>query len=265
MKKFFTTLFFLVILAGLALFFGWAQLGVPPDSYGLIRSKTHGIDPNLVKPGEFRWLWYKLIPTNVTTAVFRLNPVYREFSAHNTLPSGKVYAVFAGIDENFSWEIRAAFSFNLRSEALVELAAVNNIGTQEELTRYQNDVAGQIETFILRRINGNDEFSRQVETLITEGESSELEREIQAQFPFITDFSLKVKSARFPDFSLYRQTKGLYENYITFQKDYLSGGLREKAQSRIESHQRFDELEQYGELLTKYPILLDYLALQKKQ
>ena len=264
MKKFFTTLFFLIILGALGLFFGWAQRGVPPDAYGLIRSKTHGTDDKLVKPGEFRWVWYKLIPTNVTTSVFRLNPVNYEFSAYNTLPSGKVYAAFAGINESFSWEIRAAFSFSLDSDALVPLLAANNISTQEELTRYQNDIAGQIQAYILRRINVDDDFFRQIETLLTEGESPELEREIQAQFPFITNFSLKVKSAQFPDFALYRQSKKLYEDYIAFQKDYLSGGLQANAQSRIESHRRFDELEQYGALLTKYPILIEYLTLQKK-
>jgi hypothetical protein len=264
MKKFFTTLFFLVILAALGLFFGWAQLGVPPDAYGLIRSKTHGVDPNLVKPGEFRWIWYKLIPTNVTTSVFRLHPVNHEFSANNMLPSGKVYAAFVGIDESFSWEIHAVFSFSLDSEALIPLLAANNISTQEELNHYQNDIAGQIEAFILRHIN-DDAFSHQIEALLKEGESPELEQEIQTQFPFITDFSLKVKSAQFPDFALYRQTKKLYEDYTSFQKDYLSGDLREKAQSRVESYRRFDELEQYGALLTKYPILLEYLMLEKNK
>jgi hypothetical protein len=265
MKKFFTTFFVLVVLAALGLFFGWAQLGVPPDSYGLIRSKSHGIDTSLVKPGEFRWVWYKLIPTNVTTAVFRLNTVNYEFSAHNTLPSGKVYAAFAGIDEGFSWEIRAVFSFSLRSEALIPLVTAHNIGTQEELDRYQNDLAGQIEAFILRRINGDDEFSHHIEALLKEGESPELEREIQEQFPLIAHFSIRIKSAQFPDFALYRQTKGLYENYIAFQKDYLSGGLQEKAQIRVESFRRFDELEQYGALLTKYPILLEYLTLEREK
>jgi len=264
MKKFFTTLIFLIILAALGLFFGWAQLGVPPDAYGLIRSKTHGVDDKLVKPGEFRWVWYKLIPTNVTTAVFHLNPVHHEFSAYNTLPSGKVYAAFVGINEGFSWEIHAAFSFSMDNETLVPLLTANNISTQEELTGYENDIAGQIESFILRRINAEDESSHQIEALLTEGESPELEEEIQAQFPFITNFSLKVKSAQFPDFALYRQTKKLYEDYIAFQNNYLSGGLQEKAQSRIESHRRFDELEQYGALLTKYPILLEYLTLEKK-
>ena len=263
MKKFLVTFVVVVVLASLGLFFGWAHREVPPDSYGLIRSKTHGLDTRLVIPGEFRWVWYKLIPTNATTMVFRLDPVSRDIAAYDTLPSGAVYAAFAGIEGGFSWDLRASFSFCLRPEALVQLAADYNIGTQDELNRYENDIAGQIEAYILRRIQVDSAFSPQVEELLAKGESPALEREIQGQFPLITGFSLRVQSARFPDLTLYRQTKGLYEYYIAFQKDYISGELREKAGNRIESYLRLEELEQYGALLTKYPLLLDYLALER--
>jgi hypothetical protein len=256
MKKFLSTLLILAILAGLGLFFGWAQQGVPPDAYGLIRSKTYGLDTRVVKPGEFRWVWYKLIPTNTTTAVFRLNTVSHEFSARDTLPSGRTYAAFCGMDDDFSWELRAAFSFSLKPEALVPLVSEHNIGNQEELARQERAIAEDIETFILRRVDA-------LVPLVTDGENPELERAVQGQFPVIERFSFRVKSAQFPDVELYRQAKGLYEQFIALQRDMMFSELREKARSRIESYHRFGELEQYGVLLTKYPILLDYLALER--
>jgi hypothetical protein len=265
MKKFFATLFILIIFAALCLFFGWAQRGVPPDAYGIVRSKTHGLDTRLVQAGEFRWLWYKLIPTNAETSVFRLSPVNYDFSAYNTLPSGKIYAAFAGIGETFAWEIRAAFSFSLRPESLITLVAEHNIGTQDDLDRYEKDLAGQIDAYILRRINTDDTFYRQIEELLEKGENTALEQEIETQFPLITRFSFRVKSAQFPDFTLYQQVKRLYEGYVAIQNEFISGELREKAKNRIESYHRFDELEQYGSLITKYPLLLDYLALEKRE
>ena len=246
----------LAILAALGLFFGWAQQGVPPDAYGLIRSKTHGLDTRLIEPGEFRWVWYKLIPTNTTTAVFRLNPVSHEFSAQGTLPSGRIYATFAGMEDDFSWEIRAAFSFTLRPESLAPLVTAHNISDQEALTRYEQEIAADIEMFILRRMDA-------LEALLKDGESPEIERAVLGQFPFIDHFSLKVKSAQFPNYTLYRQAQGLYEQYVSLQRDMMSGEMREKARNRIDSYHRFEELEQYGALLTKYPILLDYLALER--
>jgi hypothetical protein len=265
MKKFFSTLLILIILAATILFFGWAQRGVPPDAYGIIRSKTHGLDTRLVRAGEFRWVWYKIIPTNAVTSVFRLNPVNYDFSAYNTLPSGRDYASFAGIGESFSWEIRASFSFSFRPESLITLVDENNIGTQEELDRYGDALAGQIDAYIIRRISTDGNFYRQIEELLENGENKELEQEIERQFPAITRFSIRVKSAQFPDFALYQQVKALYEGYIAIQKDLIFSELREKAKNRVESYHRFDELEQYGALLTKYPVLLDYLALEKHE
>jgi hypothetical protein len=261
MKKFLTTLLILIIIAGAAVFFGWAQLGIPPDACGVIRSKTHGLYPYLVQPGEFRWIWYKLIPTNTETIVLRLTPVNHEFNAENTLPSGKIYATFSGIEGDFSWKINAAISFGINPDAIIPLFNEKIIGSQADLTRYENDIAGQIQSFILRCVEQEDNAA-QIETLLKDGENPWFGIEILNQFPFLDNFSLKVKSAKFPDFALYRQTKSLFETYMAVQKAYATGDIRERAKNRIDSMFRFDELEQYGSLLTKYPILLEYLALE---
>ena len=262
MKKFVTVVIVLLVLFGLGFFFGWAQMGVPPDAYGVIRSKSHGLDAQLVKPGEFRWVWYKLIPTNAKTAVFRLDTVSREFSARGMLPSGRIYSAFIDIEDDFSWDLRAVISFSLLPDDIIPLISENNIGTQEELARYQSTIAEQMESFILRRMDFNEEFASQIEILLKDNVNPVLEREILRQFPQISNFSLVVKSAKLPDFTLYRQAKGLYEEYIARQKEFISVALEERAKNRIETHYRFDELELYGELLTKYPILIEYLTLE---
>ena len=261
MKKFFITLLVLVIIAGAVLFFGWAQLGIPPDACGVIRSKTHGLYPHLIQPGEFRWIWYKLIPTNTVTTVLRLNPVNHDFTAENKLPSGKVYSTFAGLEGDFSWKMSASISFSISPDAIITLFSANTISSQEDLTRYEKDITEQIEGFILRCIEQEENYE-QVETLLKDGENPWFETEILRQFPVLNNFSLKVKSANFPDFALYRKAKALFEDYMTVQKEYATGDIREKAKNRIDSMFRFDELELYGALLTKYPILLEYLALE---
>jgi hypothetical protein len=264
MKKFFTTLLFLVIIAGAALFFGWAQLGVPPDAYGVIRSKTHGLYPRLVQPGEFQWIWYKLIPTNTTATIIRLNPVNHEFTAESVLPSGRVYSAFTGIESDFSWKINAVMSFSLSPDAIIPLFSANTVSSQEELARYEKDITGQIEGFILRRIELEDDPER-IEALLKDGENSGFESEIMDEFFVLRNFSLRVKSAKFPDFALYRQTKGLFDDYMAAQKEYASGNILEKIKNRVDSRIRFDELELYGALLTKYPILLEYLAIENSK
>ncbi|MDR1576046.1 MAG: hypothetical protein LBS37_08585 [Treponema sp.] len=263
MKKFFITLFILIILGGLAFFFGWVQLQVPPGAYGIVRSKTHGVDPRMIRSGEFRWLWYALIPTNVEVVVFRAEPVRHSVSGGNTLPSGNTYASFAGVAADFSWEFKASLSFTVNPDALVTLVSDNNIGSQDELDTYEQGIAEKMGAFILRRLSSGDADARQMEETLKTGSSPELERELAGQFPGLDDISCLVSAAKFPDFALYNEVRGLYEDFIAGQREYASSALLQKAESRIDSRLRFDELEQYGALLTKYPVLLDYLALER--
>jgi hypothetical protein len=264
MKKFFVTLFILLALGGVIFFFGWAQLKVPAGAYGVIISKTHGVDPHLVRSGEFRWVWYKLIPTNAQIVVFRLDPENYAVNIKNTLPSGNSYASFAGINADFSWELDASISFSLNPDSLVSLLAEKNINSQEALDAYKRDMAEKIEILILRRlISGED--SLQLEEVLTGGSSAEMEREIRNQFPQAGDFSFVVKSARIPDFVLYQQLRLIYVDYIMKQREYISTALGQQAENRINTQLHFDELERYGRLLTQYPVLLEYLAMEKEK
>jgi len=259
MKKFFVTLFILLILGGLVFFFGWVQFSVPPGSYGVMRSKTHGVDPLPIVPGEFRWVWYRLLPTNVAISVFSLEPVQRTINARGVLPSGNVYAVFAGDQVDFNWEFNASFSFSLKSDALVPLAVSHNIHTQEELNLLLQNIADGIEAFVTQYLNSPLSVD-ELENLYA-GSSEALEKKALEQFPAVENFSCLVKNVRLPDFILYRQLRDLYENFIAAQRELTASTLEQKAEDRINSRLRMNELERYGELLTKYPILLQYLSL----
>jgi hypothetical protein len=227
----------------------------------VIRSKTHGVDPRLVRSGEFRWIWYKLIPTNVQITVFLLEPVNHTFTVTNTLPSAATYAAFAGISADFSWNIDASISFRLETDDLVSLLTEKNISDQAALEAYERDMAEKIEVFILQKAVSWEDGVK-LEEMLTGGSSAGLEREIQGQFPRIRDFSFVVRQARFPDFALYKQIRLLYEDFVMKQREYMSASLTRKAEERIDTHLRFNELEQYGELLTKYPVLLQYLEME---
>ncbi|HCC36693.1 MAG TPA: hypothetical protein DEQ14_03240 [Treponema sp.] len=263
MKKFLIVLLVLIILGGVVFFAGWAQIAVPPGACGVLHSKTHGVDPQLVQSGEFRWVWYKLIPTNVTVKIFRLKPVQRTINAAGSLPSGEVYSAFAGNEMDFSWQFNASFSFSVNQQNLVDIVSKNGIDNQEDFEKYEQNLAGGIEAFILKNLVSGENTS-DLEAFMT-GFSEKIETSVMKNFPVIRDFSCLVTNVRFPDFILYRQVRGLYEDYIAAQRNHAVSSLREKAESRMDAIARFDELEKYGELLTKYPILLEYMAQEKKQ
>jgi hypothetical protein len=266
MKKFFFTLFLLLVLGGVVFMFGWAQFKVPPGYYGIISSKTHGVDPKPVKSGEFRWIWYKLIPTNVEINIFHLDPVKFSINSSSTLPSGDNYAYFAGLTSvNFSWEFKAEGSFNINPDSLVNIVSTFNIKDQVSLDALLREKAQSIENLILRTFSSSETDSVRLENIMSGKNDAELEKEIAVLHPEIQDFSITVQSAKFPDFILYREVRFLYEDYLKKQRELVTAGFGKRAENHYAMQLQFEELERYGELLTKFPVLLEYLALENKK
>ena len=265
MKKFLLFLVFLIILGGTAFFFGWAQLTVPPGSYGIIRSKTHGLETQVIRDGEFRWIWYKLIPTNVKISVYTINPVKRSIRSSGNLSSGQVYASTAGIEADFSWEISGELSFSLKPEFLPDLTARESIADDEGLRIVEGALAARIENLVLERIRkyANDETGT-LDTIVFASSLPELNREIESLIPEIENFSCTIQNLRLPDYALYQSVKSLYQEYMARQSAVLALDITREAERRINSKIRLEELTQYGELLTKYPILIEYLAVEKE-
>ncbi|MDR0474311.1 MAG: hypothetical protein LBH43_11650 [Treponema sp.] len=267
MKKFLFFLIILLILAGAGLYFGWAQAKVPPGSYGVLRTKTHGTDPDIIRDGEFRWIWYKLIPTNAELLVFTPRRINRPFNFIGTLPSGRHYAALAGINTDFSWEVKGSFSFSVKPESLPSLAEKENLADEGAFTALEDRFAGSIEDFITRYLYSLAEDEPEMENVFDSRSFSELGAGLEAAFPQafpqIEGFECTIGTAAPPDFELYRAVKALSEDYMSRIKQVLSNDVLKEAEARVNQRIRLDELAQYGEILTKYPILLQYLALEK--
>ena len=265
MKKFLFVLFILIVLGGAGFFLGWTHLTVPPGSYGVMRSKTHGLDTSVIRDGEFRWIWYKLLPTNVKIAVYTINPVTRSISSSGSLSSGQVYAALAGLNADFSWQISGQIVFSLKPDSLPGFTASENISDQAGLNNAEARLGDKIESFVLQRLkayaDGADESK--MEALTITGSLPELNNDIQNAFPEIENVSCTIQVVRYPDYALYQSVKALYQEYLKRQNAVLNPDITREATNRIDLRIRLDELTQYGELLTKYPVLLQYLALEK--
>jgi hypothetical protein len=263
MKKFIAVLFILIILGGAGFFLGWAQFKVPPGSYGVMRSKTYGVDPRLIKEGEIRWVWFKLIPTNVDIQSYTLERVNRSLRSYGTLPSGSIYADIAGLKADFSWEISGEFSFKLKPDILPSLVERENFSGPDSLKAYEKTLADKIEAFILQEFQTYSRDETKTAALLLSGSLPELDRAVRSGFPDIEDFTCLLRTARYPDYELYQAAKGLYGEYLVRQQETLKDYVTREAAARSNSRLRIEELAQYGEILTKYPVLLQYLALEK--
>jgi len=266
MKKFLLFLAFLVILGGALFFLGWAQLTVPPGSYGVMRSKTHGLDPKIIHDGEFRWIWYKLLPTNVKISVYTVGPVNHPIRSSGDLSSGQVYAELAGLEADFSWEISGELIFSIRPDFLPQLTEREGITNDEGLRKAEENLALRAENLVLERLKGyaNDENAEKLESIVFGASLSDLNHEVQTLIPEIENLNCIIRFVRLPDYTLYQSLRALYQEYIARQNAVLSLDITKEAERRINSRIRLEELSQYGELLTKYPVLIEYLAVEKE-
>ena len=263
MKKFFLIFLALVAIGAAGFLLGWAQLNVPHGSYGVVRSKTHGIDPQIIKEGEFRWIWYKLIPTNVKIQVFTPKPMVFTLKNNGSLPSGAVYSAIAGIQADFSWEISTEISFSVRPEALPSLCKNENINSQDDLNILEQEYARRMEAVMLRYldIHGNDE--KIMEEIMYTGSLAEASRELERTFTELENINCVFRALRIPDYELYKSVRQIYNEYLAFQKDFLENDSSRNSVSVISTRLKFDELEKYGEILTRYPVLLQLLAIDR--
>jgi hypothetical protein len=265
MKKFLFVLFLLLVLGGTGFFLGWAQLTVPPGSYGVMRSKTHGLESKVIQDGEFRWIWYKMLPTNAKVSVYTIKPVKRTIKTSGVLSSGDVYAALAGVNADFSWEISGELSFSLKPEKLPEFTEKESVNNDEDLRKAEENLAAKVESLVLQRLknyadNANGE---EIDAIAFTASNPQMNSEIQSLIPEIENLNCTIQFVRIPDYALYQSLFSLYKEYLARQNAILSVDVSKEAERRLNSRTRMEELAQYGELLTKYPILIQYLSIEK--
>jgi hypothetical protein len=137
------------------------------------------------------------------------------------------------------------------------------ITSQANLETLENQLAGEIDALLSRRLGGYAEREAELETLLTTGAVAALEADIAARCPDIERFRLSFHTMEYPDFSLYRASRQLYEDFLVHQRQILTAPLSERAGRHVETQLRMEELSRYGELLTKYPVLLQYLSIER--
>jgi len=201
----------------------------------------------------------------VNIAVFNLEYTKFHMRFNSSLPSGNTYASFAGLSNaDFSWDLNGEIAFSIKPDSLVHLATMHSLSKQDDLIALMKRISKDIEVIILRSLStiSSDDDSTRIERIMTGNGDALMEREIKSAFPEIDDFTFTVQSVKFPDFILYRQLRLLYEEFLKSQRDYVTSSFAKTAETHIHIQLRLGELEQYGELLTKYPILLEYLQME---
>ncbi|MDR0539041.1 MAG: hypothetical protein LBG74_00840 [Spirochaetaceae bacterium] len=262
MKKFIIIVIICIVAAGAGLFFGWAEFAVPPGHYGVLRSKSHGLYEKTLSNGGRTWLWYKLIPTNAKVSAFSLVPQTLAINVRGTLPQAEVYGAFTGLKADFSYDVRVLAEYTLKKENLPRVVSENDIYTQEELNLFLLQAKDKIENFISCKMNEFAQDDAQALRHIYEEQNAAVWKSfLDGNFDFFDWDEISFALLKEPGFGHYEAAKTLYMMYLEQQHETLQNRTAGFAGERVASQFKLDELAKYGELLTRYPVLLEYLKI----
>lgn len=263
MKKSFIIFIVLLIFSGTIFYFGWVQLKIPAGQYGVLVSKTGGINPQTIVPGSLRWQWECLIPTNAKILCFDLVPIIHTNTVSDTLPSGSVYSKMIEGSPDFSWQFTCETTARIIPETLPTLVEYQSIQDQEALEQWtQKKLSDQAKILVGRTVK------RAIETATIEGAAQiqvdflaqEIIKEMQATEDGLEIISVSVIPNRFPDLDLYHSAAKTYETYQNERRVLWTKTATDSAADSVSDYLSFERFSRWGELLTRYPILIDFFT-----
>jgi len=259
MRKLLVSLLILIVAAGVAFYFGWIQLQLPADSYGVIFTKTNGFEHQVVKPGTFVWRWQRLLPTNLKLYTFKLTPQKTRVSSQGTLPSGALYAQYLDGKPDFSYNIAISVSYVMKPETLPSLMIDDRITPQTLGTWYEGfdtRIAAEAQDYMSTESASGEVLSAGFGAL-----QPGLLKDLEDKFSQVRFTSVTPETVELPDIALYRKARQQYLDIVDAEKQARQQSAVTKTNLDQLAAQRIDMLRKFGELFNQYPVLLKYLDL----
>ena len=223
-------------------------------------TKTGGWDTSVMAPGKFTWRWERLLPTNMKLYIFTLTPQTVTVSAQGSLPSSDIYKTLLENNADFSYSYDFALRFQIRPESLP--AAVSGDSLRPDT------LSDWYESFRITCVNEASAIIKRTynQSLPDKGVSvSDLEEillsSLSVRFPHVQILGITPLKINLPDEDLYRAVKNQYLTLLETRTAALNRITELSINQRSSETARLEVLKQYGELLTAYPILLEYMAL----
>ena len=268
MKKFLVSVFILAIFAGAVFYFGWVQFALPAGYTGVMVSKTGGVNPAPVAPGEFRWAWERLLPTNCKIIAFSLSPVELTVNASGALASADLYARFLEGSPDFSYSISANLSVRAVQQDLPLIVEEYGIGGEDELSELLEKAAQRAfysaaEKYIAAEAQ---KAARLEEGAIAPGlpDTSGIASLFEDELPeWIAQVSFSVTQALLPDFALYAEGSSIYGEYALRRREAAIAAAVNAAEAEIASAEQMRLFAEWGSFLEKFPSLIDFLAVAR--
>lgn len=257
--------FILIAASAVAVFMaGWVSFRLEPGAWGVVRTKTGGVEAEAIAPGQFAWRWEALLPTNLSLVELTLAPRAASADSSGELPSAATYSAFAPGKPDFSYRLEATIRAAIRSSALPGLvasgAAPDQAGLDATFGLLLERAQRSLRSALAERAN-DPEFAE----ALPSGERSAieaLETAVEASVPELDVLSLSLDAVSLPDLDLYRFVRDAYRAWLDATLAATEALLSDEAAFRARDELALERLERYGALLDRYPILVDFLAIE---
>lgn len=256
-RKFLSTFIILIIFAIIVFFFGWIQFLVKPGTCAIMTSKTSGLYKEAIVAGKFLWRWERLLPTNVQLETFSLKSFESNQVVQGFLPSGDIYSNEFDKNLDFSYKFDMNISLNVNAQTIYELYKANKIQNDNDLQKFLEQSAKSLSFIIAQEIlKSNENNSDYVQNQIL---SENFINQILSKnnFSGIQINSVELKNSKIPDVKFYNTIKNFYDSYLENIKSKIDKKAEEQAQKILDEDRNLKRLEQFAELIKKYPELND--------
>lgn len=259
MKRVAIILIILLILGGVVFYFGWVQMSIPAGGYAVIFTRTGGWEDEAVEAGTFVWRWQRLLPTNLELFVFEPGEHVTDARVSGELPSGTAIETLLEDVPDFGYEVRISVASRIRPDRLVALARDRDV-RPDEIDSFYETLDAQVSELTKEAVVGliEDQTDRlslsDAFPAIRESVRSRLERSLSD----VEILAVDPRQIRLPDVELYTTARREANRVLEARGAALEQAAASLAQTQVESDRELLLLERYGEILDRYPVLLEY-------
>jgi hypothetical protein len=267
-KKFLILLVILVLFGSGIFYLGWIQYRLEPGESALVFSKTNGWEASIIDAGDFEWRWQALLPTNLRVFRFRSSSYPVSYRFQEIIPGSPVFGEDID-DQTFTLGYTVDLRVSLSVEGYRNLILNQGPGVDEEFFLTDQLRDENIETLVLPYIQSTiDIYGIDLLTnLARTGSSidfSQVARDLQDRLSSQSNYQIEdfaLKDLVVPNSDLYRT---LADRYMAISQASLAGEAEVEnrlAQERAIEQARVERMENYGQILERYPTILEYLRI----
>lgn len=250
-----------ILVSGTIFYFGWIQIKLPENTYGIAFTKSSGYLDKIYEPGKFSWDFRKLIPANFKLLKFKLSAQQLEIDERRQLPFGEIYSEYLPGSPDFSYQFKYFLTYSIKPDKFPSMVAEFRLDPDQMDLRYKA-INADIQLFIIEFYQDKSLGSNNTIKLFENSNeiSSELLSSLIKNFTSLDFIEFIPVTISIPDTTLYNKAKDIYLSSLELENKVISESRLKMAEQEILDTANFETLKKYGELLTEYPSLIDFFS-----